>query len=153
MTESTGRQWIFLRGLARESRHWGEFPQKFQERFPQDKLHLVDLPGTGSKMKQSSPVTIQGIMRSIRRDLHNEVGNGPFHFMALSLGGMVALSWMNQFPSEVSGAVIVNSSSQLSPFYHRLRWESWKSFLSSVSKVDPKSREQGILHLISNTII
>lgn len=150
MTEASGKHWVFFRGLAREARHWGTFPEKFQERFPKDKIHLVDLPGTGSKIKQSSPVTIPSIMRSVRSDLQREVGTGPWHFLALSLGGMVALSWMNQYPEEVAGSVVVNSSSQLSPFYHRLRWESWKAFLASVSKVDPKAREQGILQLISN---
>lgn len=150
MTEVSKKQWIFLRGLARETRHWGEFPNIFQKQFPGDKVHLVDLPGAGEKNKVVSPATIQGIMREVRSDLQAQVGSGPFHILALSLGGMVALSWMDQFPDEVAGSVIVNSSSRLSPFYQRLRWESWRAFLFSVAQVDATHREQGILQLISN---
>ncbi len=150
MTEVSVRQWVFLRGLAREAQHWGTFPKKFQESFPGDRVHLLDLPGTGVRLNEATPATIQGMMRSARAHLQKEIGSGPFHFFALSLGGMVTLAWMNQFPDEVGGAVIINSSSRLSSFYHRLRWESWKSFLSSMTQLDVKSREWGVLQLVSN---
>ena len=37
--------WVFLRGLTRESAHWGDFPQRFAAALPGARVHLIDLAG------------------------------------------------------------------------------------------------------------
>ena len=33
--------WVFLRGLTRESAHWGDFPQRFAAALPGARVHLT----------------------------------------------------------------------------------------------------------------
>ena len=47
MNKALGQNWILLRGLARESAHWGDFIPLLQSTFPDAQLTLLDLPGTG----------------------------------------------------------------------------------------------------------
>lgn len=150
MIKLSSRRWILLRGLAREQRHWGDFPQKFQMLFPKDQVHLLDLPGVGENVSGKSPLSIQEIARNVRDQAQRLPGEGPFSLLALSLGGMVALSWFDEHPEDLREAVIVNSSSRLSPFYQRLRWESWRQFITSATSPDIKAREQGVLNLVAN---
>ncbi|KGF78004.1 hydrolase, partial [Massilia sp. JS1662] len=39
--------WVLMRGLTRESGHWGTFMGKLQARFPDDRIVALDLPGNG----------------------------------------------------------------------------------------------------------
>ena len=40
--------WIFLRGLTRESGHWGTFTAQFEKAMPGCEVVALDLPGNGS---------------------------------------------------------------------------------------------------------
>ena len=39
--------WVFMRGLTRESAHWGDFPARFESALPGARVYLIDLPGNG----------------------------------------------------------------------------------------------------------
>ena len=48
----------------------------------------------------------------------------PYVLVAMSLGAMAAMAWAAAHPDEVSGLVLINTSSRaLSPWYRRLRWQ------------------------------
>ena len=53
--------WVFLRGLMRESRHWGEFPDQFRAALPHADIVTPDLPGNGAKRHLRSPLSVQGL--------------------------------------------------------------------------------------------
>jgi pimeloyl-ACP methyl ester carboxylesterase len=152
MNKALGKNWILLRGLARESRHWGDFVPLLQSAFPEARITLMDLPGTGCFYQQTSPSSIKTITDSIRRHaLDNGLLQQPVTILALSLGAMVAWEWMRRYPEDVCGAVLMNTSfADVSPFYQRLRWQSYKDFIALAITRNLRKRESGILRLTSN---
>lgn len=141
--------WVLLRGLARESRHWGDFPEKLAKGLAGE-VFLADLPGMGQLSPEASPSTIQEICQRVRTETLSKV-TAPFHVMALSLGGMVAMEWMKSAPKEISSCVLVNSSSRQSgPFYRRLRWQVWGEFGKILLNQKPRERERAIIELVMN---
>ena len=131
INNEAGKNWILLRGLSRESAHWGAFVPLLQASFPDAKVTLLDLPGTGRFYQEDSPNTINGITEQVRSLAQSEgLLEQPVTILALSLGAMVAWEWMLSHPKDISGAALINTSfAGLSPFYQRLRWQSYGKFL------------------------
>jgi len=152
MNKALGENWILLRGLARESAHWGVFVPLLQSTFPDAHLTLLDLPGTGCFHRETSPCTIKAITDRLH---HHAFDHGflqrPVTILALSLGAMVAWEWMRTYPDDICGAALMNTSfADLSPFYQRLRWQSYTDFIALAMTYDVLNRESGILQLVSN---
>ncbi|MDD5321544.1 MAG: alpha/beta hydrolase [Methylococcales bacterium] len=152
MNRELGQNWILLRGLARESAHWGNFVPLLQAAFPDADVTMLDLPGTGPFHKEASPRTIKATADAVRRHaLEKGCLQQPVTILAISLGAMVAWEWMRNYPDDICGASLINTSfADLSPFYHRLRWQSYGKFAALVIKRDVLHRESAILQLISN---
>ncbi|MGZ5052298.1 MAG: alpha/beta fold hydrolase, partial [Methylobacter sp.] len=152
MSKELGKNWILLRGLARESGHWGDFVPLLQSAFPDAQITTLDLPGTGCFYRESSPCTINAITDSVRRNAFDKgVMQKPVTILALSLGAMVAWEWMRSYPEDICGAVLINTSfADLSPFYHRLRWQNYRDFAALVMTRNVFKRESAILGLTSN---
>ncbi len=152
MNKELGQNWILLRGLARESAHWGAFIPLLQSTFPKARITLLDLPGTGCFYRETSPRTIRAITDSVRRHAFDQgFIDQPATILALSLGAMVAWEWMRSYPEDICGAILINTSfADLSPFYQRLRWQSYRDFISLAMTREPHGRESGILRLVSN---
>jgi pimeloyl-ACP methyl ester carboxylesterase len=152
MNSKVGHNWILLRGLARESAHWGDFIPLLKATFPDANVTMLDLPGTGCFHKETSPHTIKAITDAVRRHaLDNGCLQQPVTILAISLGAMVAWEWMRRYPDDICGASLINTSfAGLSPFYHRLRWQSYGKFAALVMKRNVRSRETAILQLVSN---
>ncbi len=152
MASQLGRHWVLLRGLARESAHWGAFVPLLKARFPNAQVTVLDLPGTGRSYRHKSPCSIAAITEQVRRDA-GEAGllQRPVTLLAVSLGAMVGWEWLQRYPDEVCGAVLMNTSfANLSPFYQRLRWQSYGRFCALAMRRDVQRREQGIVRLVSN---
>ncbi len=116
------QHWIFLRGLVRESRHWGSFPTAFRAGIAKAQVLTADLPGNGALHSQKSPLHIEDMLEACRAALGAHGLKAPYHLLALSLGGMVARAWMERYPQEVAAAVLISTSMRpYSPFYRRLR--------------------------------
>jgi pimeloyl-ACP methyl ester carboxylesterase len=152
MNKALGQHWILLRGLARESRHWGDFVPLLQSAFPEARITLLDLPGTGCFYQEASPSSIKTITDSIRRHaLDNGLLQQPVTILALSLGAIVAWEWMRRYPEDICGAALMNTSfADVSPFYQRLRWQSYRNFIALAMTRNLHKRESGILQLTSN---
>ena len=152
MNKDLGQNWILLRGLARESAHWGAFVPLLQATFPAAQISLLDLPGTGCFHQETSPKTINTITDKVRRHAFDHgLLQQPVTILALSLGAMVGWQWMHSYPEDVCGAVLMNTSfADLSPFYLRLRWQSYRKFVALAMTRDVGSRESKILQLVSN---
>lgn len=102
--------WILLRGLARESRHWGDFPRRLRHAMPQARIHALDLPGCGARHAATSPSTVEAMVEAYRSVLASRGIGAPLHLLGLSLGGMAAASWALRHPGEVAGCALVNTS-------------------------------------------
>lgn len=150
MTNKLGHNWILLRGLTRESAHWGDFVPLLQSAFPAAKITAPDLPGAGGNYRDASPSTVRAIADKVRADAQGSIQQ-PVTILALSLGAMVAWEWMLTYPDDICGVALINCSfAGLSPFYHRLRWQSYGKLAALMIKRDMRDRESAILELLSN---
>ena len=138
---------VLIRGLLREARHWGGFPEVLQKQYPDALILTPDIPGNGCLNQLTSPDTIVGMTDALRKLIP---GHCPVRLIALSMGGMVAIDWMNRYPDEVSSAVLINTSLRnISPFYQRLRWQNYHKIIQFLF-TSKRQREQLILGLTSN---
>jgi pimeloyl-ACP methyl ester carboxylesterase len=114
--------WIFLRGLTRETAHWGGFIADFQKAMPASQVISLDLPGNGRLNAMPSPLSIAAMVSYCRAELKRRGEKPPFYLLAMSLGAMVATEWAYQAPAELAGCVLINTSLRpFSPFYRRLQ--------------------------------
>lgn len=117
--------WVLLRGLTRESRHWGDFAQQLATTTGQDVLTL-DLPGNGALCADASPASVNGLLDAVRLQINERGIELPVNVLAMSLGGMVATHWAQRYPSEVARLVLINTSMRpFSGLAERLRPGSW----------------------------
>lgn len=150
----SNRVWVLLRGLTREQRHWGDFPETLQARFPDDEIVLYDSPGNGLRYKEKSKTTIIDMVDDVRSHLLYKSIRQPVHIIALSLGGMVAIEWINKYPDECASATLISTSLRgLNPFYQRLLPSAYPAvFYSLLLSKDARENETASLKLISNII-
>lgn len=122
--------WIFLRGLSRDSRHWGEFPEIFRQTIPKAEIFALDLPGNGSLHDLESPASVEEMAEHCRAELRRRDVPPPYRLLAMSLGAMAAVAWADRHPDEIAGCVLINTSLRpISPFYRRLRPANYPALL------------------------
>jgi len=143
--------WILLRGLTRESRHWGGFPQHFAAALGDIRVHAPDLPGNGRLNDLNSASTVDAMCDDLRERLRAQGMTPPYHLLALSLGAMVAVAWAVRHPEEIGACVLINTSLRAgNPFWQRLRPAAWATLLRLAwPGTGDDSRERLILALTS----
>ncbi|MGI9217433.1 MAG: alpha/beta fold hydrolase [Hydrogenophaga sp.] len=143
--------WVLLRGLTRETAHWGDFPCVLQRALPGAQLHLLDLPGNGVRHAERSPATVHALVADVRRQLAQRGIATPVHVLALSLGAMVAAQWAHTAPHELAGAVLVNTSLRpFSPLHHRLQAPNWPRALRlALGRPTPDAAERLVWQMTS----
>ena len=146
--------WIFLRGLTRETAHWGSFPDDFRRALPAAQVISLDLPGNGRLHQLASPRSVSAMVSGCRDELARRQVEPPYRLLAMSLGAMVATEWAYRFPEEIAGCVLVNTSLQpFSPFYRRLQPRNYLALLKLVLLPnDATEAEREILRLTSNAL-
>jgi len=138
---------VLIRGLLREARHWGNFPEILQKQYPNALILTPDIPGNGRLSQLTSSNTISGMTDALRVQIPDYYS---VRLVALSMGGMIAIDWMSRYPNEVNSAVLINTSLRnISPFYHRLRWQNYYKIIKLLF-IAKQQREQFILALTSN---
>ena len=90
--------------------------------------HLTpDLPGDDHA---SPPWTMHGTMEHVRAVVLAQT-HAPLHLLGHSLGGMIALEWLEQYSEEVASVTAVNSSAarRMGGMVGRLRLRQWLRLL------------------------
>ncbi|HEX6736063.1 MAG TPA: alpha/beta hydrolase [Azonexus sp.] len=142
--------WVLLRGLSRERRHWGAFPELLRAA-DGNPVVALDLPGNGRRHRLRSPASVGELAADCRRQLQAQGLVPPYRLLALSLGAMVAVAWAGRHPDEVAGGVLINTSLRpFSSFFHRLRPAHYPALLGLLLEPDAGRRERRILELTSN---
>lgn len=143
--------WVFLRGLARECRHWGGFPDAFGAELTDAEIHLLDLPGNGRLNALRSPASIGAMVGHCRMALRERGVVQPCGLLAMSLGAMVAAAWAARHPEEVARCVLINTSfGGITPFHRRLRPRNWGTLMGMVLPgASDAAREAAVLRLTS----
>lgn len=144
--------WILLRGLTRESRHWGDFVAQFQQTLSNQPVVMLDLAGNGHLNLESSAWRVQDMVADCRAQLAQSAIKPPYRLLAMSLGAMVAVAWAHERPEEVSALVLINTSMRpFSPFYCRLLPTNYGMLLRlMLSGAKPEAWERAILRMTSN---
>lgn len=140
--------WLLLRGLSREQRHWGRALEFFRAAFPDGHAQGIDLPGTGTEHRRASPASMRGIAADVReRWLAARAARpGPWSLLGISLGGMVAMQWVADHPEDFARLVLVNTSAaDLSAPWRRLHPSVAPQLLRALVERDPLARQRRIL--------
>ncbi|MEC3917613.1 alpha/beta fold hydrolase [Nocardia sp. CDC160] len=111
--------WLLLRGLTRDQRHWGEFPKRLSAALG-SRVVTIDPPGFGTQNARPSPRSIPEIVDDIRARF--EPGDEKWSVLGISLGGMMAMNWCARYPREFQRCVLVNTGG---PAVFRLRGFNW----------------------------
>lgn len=145
--------WLLVRGLVREQRHWHGFRDVFAERMHGARIHFVDVAGAGTEHGALPLPSVRWMARDVARRLPALAGpkqeGERWSVLGLSLGGMIALELCRMFPRRIDLAVIVNSSSRLTSVRARMRPASALRLIQAASLRDPLQREQIIMALTS----
>ena len=141
-----------MRGLTRESRHWGNFVEQFQQTLQAGQVVALDLPGNGRLNQQRSPLRVQDIVEHCRAELALRHIAPPYQVLAMSLGAMVAVAWADAYPQEISANVLISTSMRpFSSFYQRLRPANYGALLKLlVGRATPELWERTILRITAN---
>lgn len=137
---SAPSDWVFLRGLGREQRHWEAFPEVFAATLGV-RVHCLDLPGVGTECHRVAPTSIAATVDDLRARwqplaaAHPERSWGIF---GISLGGMVAQSWPVQYPGDFKRVVLVNTSAAS----HALPWERMSLSVARQALAAARSRSE-----------
>ena len=144
--------WVFLRGLTRESRHWGRFVDEFAQALPGSRVVALDVPGNGHLNSFPSPTSVPAMVSHCRTQLALRQVDGPVRLLGMSLGAMVAVAWAQGHPKEVASQVLINTSLRpFSPFYQRLKPANYGVFLRLLlTHASDEDWERAVLQLTSN---
>lgn len=116
---------------------------------PASQLLMLDLPGTGSKRREVSPMQVPAIVEACRLELRNRGVRGPVSLVGMSLGAAVLTDWANRYPEEVEAGVLINPS--LRPFSELFRKSQPLNYLGllllSLSRFGARMREERVLRL------
>jgi pimeloyl-ACP methyl ester carboxylesterase len=144
---SVTTRWVLLRGLARESAHWGRFARDLSDASG-GQVVALDLPGSGRRRDDATPWRVRDLARSCRNALPAHAG--PTVLVGMSLGGMVAIEWCRQDPAGIAGCVAVNTSAGGgSPFWQRLRPAHYATLVRMLAGLDVPTRERLVLEMTS----
>ncbi|RFU49473.1 alpha/beta fold hydrolase [Paraburkholderia sp. DHOC27] len=142
--------WILLRGLTRETRHWGTFPARLREAVQAERLLPLDLPGNGTLTALRAPAEVARVVSSVRLGVLQSGVPGPYRVLAMSLGGMVATAWAQQFPAEIERLVLINTS--MRPFSRapeRLRPSAWPPLLRLATQWTRAPEAEAVIHQLT----
>jgi len=146
--------WVLLRGLMRESRHWGDFPHHLQKVIGNEEIICIDFPGNGALHQQDSLNTVPEMARYCRQQLLTKGYPPPYHILAISMGAMVAVAWAESAPQEIQSLILINTSlAPHNPFYQRLRPQNYPRLLRTLIFGTTQQRETLILQLTSQLAI
>jgi pimeloyl-[acyl-carrier protein] methyl ester esterase len=145
------RQWVLLRGLAREQAHWSEFSEMLQTQDHASEVIGIDLPGAGEYFRLSSPFSIKGIAEFVHS--HFKKGPRPTQriVVGISLGGMVATEVSRLYSNDIDGLALINSSfKNLSPARERLQLKAYPKLLRAALARSNVAREAAVMDMVSN---
>jgi pimeloyl-ACP methyl ester carboxylesterase len=146
-------QWILLRGLTRETRHWGAFETAMRTHGvigEDERVMLIDLPGNGDEHARTAPLSVHALTDFVRARALSLGVTMPCRVLAMSLGAMVASAWAQRYPNDIERLVLINTS--MRPFAHvheRLRPSAWRTLLRIVANWNDAQRCEQLIHRLT----
>ncbi|MFT4709735.1 MAG: pimeloyl-ACP methyl ester carboxylesterase [Planctomycetota bacterium] len=151
--------WLFLKGLARSQAHWDRQPAVFMDHVPGARVHFLDLPGIGAASERRASWKMAEIADDLRErflDLREADGvdtTAPWAILGISLGGMIAMEWIESHPTDFERAVIITSSAgNLSPPWKRMLPSVGPSYIRAMFAKDAQETERRSLAITTNDL-
>ncbi len=146
---------LLLRGLLREKRHWGEFPEILKRTLSSSGLkcevECIDLPGIGTQQGRSCPLDMDKVVQDLRARSEILHQKQKMVIVSNSLGSMISMQWAHLYPEDIEGLVLMNTSaSNLGELGERISVEALATFAKVIVHEDAAKRESLILRLVSN---
>lgn len=148
-SSTTGGRLLLLRGLTRESGHWGSFGGVLGQSLPDWSILQLDLPGTGALFQEAPGYRVQDFSNSILAQLaaHPKV---PTVILGMSLGGMVTLDLLARAPQDFIGAVFINTSeASMSSWHERISPKALLGLAAALASPSIRAREALVHRLTS----
>ena len=144
--------WVLLRGLTRESRHWGDFPQHLGAALGGARVICLDLPGNGKLNGMESPRSVEAMADWCHAELARIGVVPPCRVLAMSLGAMVTVAWAQRHPGDIAAAALINTSLRpFSPFYRRLRPANYLRLLRAL-KANDRELETAVVEMTARLV-
>lgn len=149
---------IFLvRGLVRSIEYSLQnneiLKKELQEKLNADvKLHSFELSGNGRLFQEESPTSIEGMIFKLKAQYNKfKRKDAKSYMIAISMGGMIGINWLNSHKKDYDKAFIFNSSlPKFCSLFERLLPDSIPTLLSGAISSDPVYREKQIQKIIIN---
>lgn len=141
-----------LRGLGRESGHWGPFLPAMKAASNGSEVVALDLPGTGTRLRDRAPRSMRETVDRVRDEARSRgLLGGRLLLFGISLGGMVAMDWANRHPEDLAGvAIAASSASNLSKPLERFSLVGIASVVVNRVTRDPERRQRRLAWLLSS---
>ncbi|BAN25114.1 alpha/beta fold hydrolase [Caballeronia insecticola] len=145
--------WILLRGLTRETRHWGEFEAALAAHglvAAGERVVFIDLPGNGVEHERETPRSVIAMMDFVRARAASLDVRLPCRVLAMSLGAMIATAWAERHPHEIARLVLINTSMRpYARMRERLRPAAWPLLARIALNWTQPERCEALIHRLT----
>jgi pimeloyl-ACP methyl ester carboxylesterase len=139
---------VLLNGLAEQAETWFRNHPYWRRHFDVHMPNLVvyEGPALHERIAQDLPVSVDYLVEQLREYLHAFVQAPPYHLVASSLGGKIAVEFAARYPKEVARMVLLCPSGlgdqEQLPIIEGVRRSDVRSLIDSVfcdaGRVDPR---------------
>lgn len=100
---------ILLNGLAEQAESWYPNHPAWRKRFDVHLPSLLAYQGDilHARIARDLPISVDYLVEQLRRYLHEFVQNPPYHLVASSLGGKIAVEYAARYPEDVARLVLL----------------------------------------------
>lgn len=138
---------ILLNGLAEQAESWFRNHRYWRRFFDVHMPNLLVYEGEAlhRRIRNDEPITVEYLVDQLHTYLHEYVQTPPFHLVASSLGGKIAVAYAVRYPEDVGRMVLLCPSGmgdeETLPLVDGVRRSDLKALVDSVfyncRKVDP----------------
>ncbi len=151
MTARPTISFYLLRGLARETRHWGDFTAILEKAKSNYQVIPLEIPGTGSLRRQKAPMRVAEYVEIIRSQYLRHATTTNYNIIiGMSFGGMIAAEWIAYYPEDFQAAVLMNTSGRDSRVLKRISLFGAVQLAGTVFSPNNYRKEKRIAELICN---
>jgi len=151
MAPSPTISFYLLRGLARETRHWGIFTSILEQSNSSFQVIPLEIPGTGYLRTKKAPIRVKEYVQVIRSQYLRHASKHHYNIIVgMSFGGMIATSWAAIHPQDFQAAVLINTSCNDSALLKRISPQGVVQLLLAALCPGNYGKEKRIAQLICN---
>ncbi len=139
---------VLLNGLAEQAESWFRNVPFWRRHFDVylPNLLVYDGPALHQRIDQGRPISIDYLVEQLHQYLESFVQTPPYHLVAASLGGKIAVEYAVRYPERVTRLVLLCPSGmgdeERLPLVEGMRRHDLRSLIESVfydtSRVDPR---------------